>query len=88
MNTEEDYGIEEFLVSKKFWGGRQQWLGKFKQEGEFVYITLDKGVVILGTGDYRKRSRKDYDLDEIRAMYGTSGAMNSNGATKFEKTGA
>jgi DnaJ-class molecular chaperone len=29
--------------------------------------------------DYKKRSRKDYGLDEIRDMYGTSGAMNSNG---------
>jgi len=35
--------------------------------------------------DYRKRSRKDYGLDEIRAMYGTSGAMNSNGTTKLEE---
>ena len=33
--------------------------------------------------DYKKRSRKDYDLDEIRAMYGTSGSMNSNGTTKI-----
>jgi curved DNA-binding protein CbpA len=33
--------------------------------------------------DYKKRSRKDYDLDEIRAMYGTSGEMNSNGTKKL-----
>lgn len=33
--------------------------------------------------DYRKRSRKDYDLDEIRQMYGTSGGMNSNGTVKM-----
>ena len=35
--------------------------------------------------DYRKRSRKDYDLDEIRAMYGTSGAVNSNGVIKLSE---
>ena len=34
--------------------------------------------------DYRKRSHKDYDLDEIRSMYGTSGAMSSNGTIKIE----
>jgi len=34
--------------------------------------------------DYRKKSRKDYDLDEIRQMYGTSGGMNSNGTVKIE----
>ena len=34
--------------------------------------------------DYKKQSRKDYALDEIRAMYGTSGEMNSRGATKIE----
>ena len=34
--------------------------------------------------DYRKRSRKDYGLDEIREMYGTSGTINSNGKIKIE----
>ena len=34
--------------------------------------------------DYRKRSRKDYDLDEIREMYGTSGAVNSKGKGKHK----
>ena len=33
--------------------------------------------------DYKRRSRKDYELDEIRAMYGSSGAMNSNGTVKI-----
>jgi hypothetical protein len=33
--------------------------------------------------DYRKRSRKDYDLDEIRSMYGTSGEFKSNGTEKL-----
>ena len=33
--------------------------------------------------DYKKRSRKDYELDEIRDMYGTSGAMSSNGTFKI-----
>jgi curved DNA-binding protein CbpA len=35
--------------------------------------------------DYKKRSRKDYGLDEIREMYGTSGAMNSNGTIKINQ---
>jgi len=35
--------------------------------------------------DYRKRSHKDYDLEEIRAMYGTTGQVNSNGTTKLGK---
>jgi len=35
--------------------------------------------------DYRKRSRKDYDLDEIREMYGTSGGMNSKGTVKINE---
>ena len=34
--------------------------------------------------DYRKRSHKDYDLDTIRAMYGTSGQVNSRGTTKID----
>jgi len=34
--------------------------------------------------DYKKRSRKDYDLDTIRTMYGTSGKVNSNGTTKLD----
>ena len=38
--------------------------------------------------DYRKRSRKDYDLDEIREMYGTSGAVNSKGKHKLDDTSA
>jgi len=33
--------------------------------------------------DYKKRSHKDYDLDEIREMYGTNGATNSNGTEKL-----
>jgi len=33
--------------------------------------------------DYKRRSRKDYDLDEIRTMYGTSGKVNSYGVPKL-----
>ena len=33
--------------------------------------------------DYRKRSRREYELDEIREMYGTSGEMNSHGVKKL-----
>jgi len=41
----------------------------------------------LAPEDYRTRSRKDYEMDEIRAMYGTSGEMNSKGAMKISKSG-
>jgi len=33
--------------------------------------------------DYKKRSQKEYNLDEIREMYGTSGAVNSTGMEKL-----
>ena len=33
--------------------------------------------------DYKNRSRGDYDLEEIRVMYGTSGEMNSKGTVKL-----
>jgi len=36
--------------------------------------------------DYHRQSRKDYDLDEIRAMYGTSGTMHSSGSIKLDNT--
>jgi len=36
--------------------------------------------------DYKKRSRKDYNLEEIRQMYGTSGQMNSKGTNKLNET--
>ena len=36
----------------------------------------------LKPDDYRKRSRKEYDMDEIRGMYGTSGEINSRGMDK------
>ena len=36
--------------------------------------------------DYKRRSRKDYDLDEIRSMYGTSGSIHSNGIVKLDKS--
>ena len=35
--------------------------------------------------DYKKRNHKDYDLDEIREMYGTNGAVNSKGTIKLER---
>ena len=37
----------------------------------------------LKPDDYRNRSRKEYSLDEIRVMYGTSGEMNSKGSVKL-----
>ncbi|MDR0325403.1 MAG: molecular chaperone DnaJ [Oscillospiraceae bacterium] len=38
--------------------------------------------------DYKRRSRKDYDMDEIRAMYGTSGKTHSNGTTRLDEATA
>ena len=35
--------------------------------------------------DYKKRSHKDYGLDEIREMYGTNGAVRSKGTIKIER---
>ena len=39
----------------------------------------------LAPEDYRKRSRKDYSLEHIRSMYGTSGEMNSRGVRKLNE---
>ena len=36
--------------------------------------------------DYRRRSRREYELDEIREMYGSSGKVNSKGTVKLEET--
>ena len=36
--------------------------------------------------DYKKRSHKTYDLDEIRKMYGTSGEVRSKGTEKLDGT--
>jgi len=32
---------------------------------------------------YKRRSRREYDLDEIRSMYGSGGKMNSHGMAKL-----
>jgi curved DNA-binding protein CbpA len=42
----------------------------------------------LAPEDYRKRSRRDYGLDEIRQMYGTSGEVKSRGSVKIEEATA
>jgi hypothetical protein len=44
---------------------------------------MKKSAWYLAPDDYRKRSRKNYELDEIRAMYGTSGEFKSNGTEKL-----
>ena len=43
-----------------------------------------KNAWYLSPEDYRKRSRKEYDLEEIRSMYGTSGTVKSNGMVKID----
>jgi len=35
--------------------------------------------------DYIIRSRKNYNLNEIREMYGTSGEINSKGTIKLDR---
>ena len=42
----------------------------------------------LAPEDYRKRSRKEYGLDEIREMYGTGGAVKSRGTVKLDEATA
>jgi hypothetical protein len=42
----------------------------------------------LAPEDYRKRGRRELDLDEIRAMYGTSGAVKSHGTAKMNEVSA
>ena len=39
----------------------------------------------LKPDDYKKRSHKDYNLDEIRVMYGTNGEVRSNGTEKLNE---
>lgn len=34
--------------------------------------------------DYKKRNHKDYELEEIRDMYGTNGAVKSKGTYKLD----
>jgi curved DNA-binding protein CbpA len=38
----------------------------------------------LAPENYRKRSRKDYDLEEIRSMYGSNGQVRSHGTAKID----
>jgi len=45
-----------------------------------------KSCWYLKPEDYKRRSHKDYSLDEIRSMYGTSGQVNSNGLNKVTAT--
>lgn len=38
--------------------------------------------------NYRRKSRKEYDLEEIREMYGTSGKTHSTGVSKLKEASA
>jgi len=38
--------------------------------------------------DYKRKSRGDYELEEIRNMYGKSGQVHSTGTTKLQRVGA
>ena len=44
-----------------------------------------KTAWFLAPDGYRPRSRKEYDLEEIRHMYGSGGKMNSKGLAKLGK---
>ena len=44
-----------------------------------------KAAWYLKPEDYKSRSRREYDLDDIRAMYGTGGKMNSKGLAKLDE---
>ena len=44
-----------------------------------------KSAWYLKPEDYHRQSRKTYEFDEIRAMYGTTGTMNSRGTIKLEE---
>ena len=48
----------------------------------------NKTAWYLAPEDYRKKSRKDYDMEAIRRMYGTSGTMNSKGRVKIDEATA
>ncbi|MCL2169071.1 MAG: hypothetical protein FWB74_03495 [Defluviitaleaceae bacterium] len=37
----------------------------------------------LAPDNYRPKSRKEYNMDDIRTMYGTNGAAHSSGTTKL-----
>ena len=45
-----------------------------------------KSAWYLKPEDYKRKRHKDYELDEIRTMYGTSGEVNSRGTTKIPES--
>lgn len=47
-----------------------------------------KSAWFLKPENYRCKSRRNYDFDEIRQMYGTSGKSQSRGLDKLEDTSA
>jgi len=47
-----------------------------------------KAAWYLAPDGYRQRSRREYALDEIRGMYGTSGQVNSRGVRKIDAESA
>ena len=47
-----------------------------------------KAAWYLAPEGYRQRSRREYGLDEIRSMYGTSGQVNSRGIRKLVEESA
>jgi hypothetical protein len=47
-----------------------------------------KNMWYLKPETYRRKSRRDYDMEEIRGMYGTSGEVQSRGTVKIEEVGA
>lgn len=47
-----------------------------------------KNAWYLKPEDYHRKSHREYELDEIRRMYGTSGKVNSRGTVKLDEATA
>ena len=65
-------------------GSTKPYKDKLK-ELKFLWHSAKKAWY-LKPADYKKRSHKEYDLDTIRGMYGTSGQKSSKGTIKIEET--
>jgi len=76
-------GIEIEIIGRFVWvtGDTKPHRGKLKALG-FKWHNK-KTAWYLAPDGYRPRSRRDYDLDEIRDMYGTSGKVSSHGVPKL-----
>ena len=80
--------IEIEIIGCFVWvtGNTKQYKNKLK---ELKFKWHNKKIAwYLKPDDYRRKSRREYGLDEIREMYGTNGKVNSKGTTKLDEVGA